>query len=418
MPDPLSLAQALQMIDEKQHPVLLQAYLEKQYAELDSLKANASNGVRVDLGGRLRWTESRIDDPSTRDSKDHRLGLVVSKSIYDGGYATAHQQAAQSSVLSASVGYAHTRKRHAITVMQQFFDIILADLEVARDTEAMSVAFVQRDRARDNHELGRISDIQLLELQSAYQQSRVKVYQGEGKARKMRLMLASSLNRPGQQPSQLTLPDLDVNTRDLPAYDELLDRVLSGNLRLAALDHAIEAAKLRVVAAQSDYKPKLTALLERAEQSRDTSAADKWRAGIEWSMPIYDGGLNDISVRRAHLDVNQLLYQRQQYELELREQVRELFEQFRVLGAEYDSNLVFGDYREFYMDRSRALYELEVKTDLGDAMIQISELRLRHARQQFEMALLLAQLNFLAGEPVMKWDALSIVKPAAEGNEP
>ena len=82
-------------------------------------------------------------------------------------------------------------------------------------------------------------------------------------------------------------------------------------------------------------------------------------------------------------------------------------EQFRVLNARYEASQAFADYRELYMDRSRALYELEVKTDLGDAMIQISASHLRSARQQFELSLLLAQINFLAGEPIMKWDALT-----------
>ena len=45
---------------------------------------------------------------------------------------------------------------------------------------------------------------------------------------------------------------------------------------------------------------------------------------------------------------------------------------------------VRGDYRELYLDRSRALYELEVKTDLGDAMTEMSAVELDQARAEFE----------------------------------
>gem|GEM_PF-4632036 len=86
------------------------------------------------------------------------------------------------------------------------------------------------------------------------------------------------------------------------------------------------------------------------------------------------------------------------------------------MGAERDANLAFTDYRELYMDRSRALYDLEVKTDLGDAMIQISEAHLRDASQRFKMTLLIAQLNLLAREPIMKWDALTAKKTDIEGS--
>jgi len=403
------------MIDED-HPALLNAKLEASYAETDRQSARASDSIRVDIDGRLRWTESHVDNSITKDPEDHHLSLIVSKPLYDGGYSTASKLAAEQSSLSAGIDYAYFRNRYSITVMQQFFDIILADLRAARDVEAMSVAFVRMDRAEDNHSLGKLSDIELLEFQSNFQQSRIRVYNSEGEARQTRLSLALTLNRPGQQPSQLTPPELDVNGRELPEYATLLEKILSGNPELKAINHQVEAARSRVVAARSNSKPKVTALLERAEQSRETSTADKWRVGVEMSMPLYDGGYSRAAVNRAQLDVNKLVYKRYQHELDLRSQVREIAEKFRVLGAERDANLAFTDYRELYMDRSRALYDLEVKTDLGDAMIQISEAHLRDARQRFEMALLIAQLNLLAGEPIMQWDALTTRTTESEGS--
>lgn len=415
LPDPLGLDQALQLIDES-HPELLQVKLQGQYAETDLLAVNARNNLRVDMGGRFRWTESNVDLPITEDSKDHQISLVVSKPIYDGGLTEASRQAAEFSGMSAEHDYSFARGRYAITVMQRFFDVILADLEAAKHNEAMATAFVRMDRGEDNSELGRLSDVDLLQLQSEFQESRVRLYNSEGKARESRQLLALALNRPDQIPSQITAPVLSVNERQLPEFDELLKTVMAGNPRLVALNHAIDAARSKVEAAKSGSKPKVTALLERAEQSRVTSTDDKWRIGVEWSMPLYDGGVTDAAVRRANLDLNKQIFERRQYELELRSQVRQLVEQFRILNATYDSNQAFTDYRELYMDRSRALYDLEVKTDLGDAMIEISESHLRNARQQFEMALVLAQLNLLAGEPVTNWTALTNEKPKPEGS--
>ena len=55
------------------------------------------------------------------------------------------------------------------------------------------------------------------------------------------------------------------------------------------------------------------------------------------------------------------------------------------------------DYRELYLDRSRALYEMEVRTDLGDAMVQMSAVRLDRARAVFDWMLTRAQLAALSG---------------------
>jgi outer membrane protein TolC len=413
LPDPLSLEQALSLIDET-HPDLLQAGLDKQYSEVELEDAAAQNNFRVDVDGRLRWTEPGSGNP-TRDDEDHRLSLIVSKPLYDGGLTSARQEAARLSGMSADMDYDYARKQYALAIMQHFFNIILADLRAARDTEALATAFVQMDRAEDRNELGQVSDIELLELRSDYQQARIQLYKNEGEARTTRQALALSLNRPGQQPSQITPPRLDVNGRTLLEFKDLVARILDRNPQVVALNHSIAAAKSRVEAARSGGKPKVTAVLERAEQSRTTASDDKWRIGMEMAVPLYDGGVTDAAVKRANLDLNKLMYQRQQYELQLRAEVRELTERFRVLKATRDASLAFTDYRELYMDRSRALYDLEVKTDLGDAMIQISEAHVRDAQQKFEMALLLAQLNLLAGEPVMNWDALTIKDASPKG---
>jgi hypothetical protein len=58
---------------------------------------------------------------------------------------------------------------------------------------------------------------------------------------------------------------------------------------------------------------------------------------------------------------------------------------------------VRGDYRELYLDRSRALYELEVKTDLGDAMTEMSAVRLDVAHTEFAWMMAQAELAALAG---------------------
>ena len=413
LPDPLSLDQALSLIDEA-HPELMQAGLDKQYSEVELLDATARNNFRVDVDGRLRWTEPSSDNP-IREDRDHRLSLIVSKPIYDGGLTSAREEAARLSGLSADIDYEYLKKQHSIKVMQNFFNIILADLRAARDIEALATLFVRVDRAEDRNELGQVSDIELLQLRSEYEDGRIRLYTSEGEARQTRQALALSLNRPGQQPSQLTPPSLNIHGRSLLEFEQILERILKKNPQLAALNHKIAAAKSRVEAARSSGKPKVTAMLERAEQKRITANDDKWRIGMEMSMPLYDGGITDAAVKKAHLDLNSLMYQRQQYELQLRTEVRKLAEEFRILKAARDASVAFTDYRELYMDRSRALYDLEVKTDLGDAMIQISEAHLRDAQQRFEMALLLAQLNLLAGELIMDWDALTIKDAVPEG---
>ena len=79
------------------------------------------------------------------------------------------------------------------------------------------------------------------------------------------------------------------------------------------------------------------------------------------------------------------------------QQVLDLRLRLDSLRVEIEGLKVRGDYRELYLDRSRALYELEVKTDLGDAMTEISALRLDTAFAEFEWMTTQAELAAMAG---------------------
>lgn len=403
IPDPLTLEQAIQLIDSE-HPELLQQKLAIERTQIERAEADNHQNLTVSLLGRVRWIKPRNND-TTED--DHTLRLVISKLLYDGGNTKIQQQAAVLAEQAADLQYQKNRDLYRIGVMKKFLDIILADLAAAGANESMASAFVRFDRAQDNHELGKLSDIDLLRIENIYQTERLKAVKAEGKARSMRQVLALALNRPGQQPSQLAEPELDVNGRVLPDFNTLLETVIQGSRQLTVLDKSLEAAQKKVEQVRSTYHPNITAQVERASYSRSLNSNDRWRAGIEFSIPIYDGGQRDVAIRKAQIHINELIYKRKQYELELRAQVRELYEQFNVLNAERQASDVFSDYRGLYMDRSRALYEMEVRTDLGDAMIQISASQLRDARQRFQMALLLAQINLLAGKDVMDWDAFA-----------
>ncbi|MGB5493168.1 MAG: TolC family protein, partial [Sedimenticolaceae bacterium] len=81
----------------------------------------------------------------------------------------------------------------------------------------------------------------------------------------------------------------------------------------------------------------------------------------------------------------------------LRQQVLELWLRLGNLRTRLNGLKVRGDYRELYLDRSRALYELEVKTDLGDAMTEISAVELDLAQAEFDWIMTQARLDALAG---------------------
>ena len=60
--------------------------------------------------------------------------------VYDFGYTSSLQDAADAGVTSKEHLYRHALNKHRIAIMAAYFDVLLADIGLARDQEAMTVA--------------------------------------------------------------------------------------------------------------------------------------------------------------------------------------------------------------------------------------------------------------------------------------
>ena len=115
-------------------------------------------------------------------------------------------------------------------------------------------------------------------------------------------------------------------------------------------------------------------------------------------VPLYQGGKTGAAVAKAAAGVKDVRANLALAELELREAVRSVWEELSTLTVQREEARALGDYRELYLDRSRALYEMEVKTDLGDSMVRITEARLKADETEYQLALAWARLDALRGQ--------------------
>jgi len=107
-------------------------------------------------------------------------------------------------------------------------------------------------------------------------------------------------------------------------------------------------------------------------------------------------------------------------DMEVRQQILELLLRLDVFKVAEERSKADILWRDYYLERSRTLYEQEVKSDLGDAMTQQSKARLQQQQIQFCRAMALAQLNALQGKPVwpLPTAAAKTEAPAAQKEQP
>ena len=423
-PEVLTLDYALQRAAPN-HPDIQVAGAVLEKARAGLLQAESQTGITSTLSGRLRWIEP-ADVAPDQDHDDHRLSLFVNKRLYDFGRSAALESASESLVLSQEQRYEDALNRHRIAIMAAYFDVVLADLTNARDEEAMAVAFISADRARDRNELGQMSDIDVLEAESQYQVIRLQRYRSSHLQRTTRSNLANVLDRPGNLPSELAMPDLDdILQRKIPdGIDEWLQEVEQNNPLLVSSRAQLEQAQQELAAARAFDNPVINAELEASSYTRDMGGYDKLRATLSVDVPLITGGRAKAERAKSLAKVNETRAMLEQARRQVQQSLLELWSELRALKVDHDRAKALVDYRNLYLDRSRGLYEMEVKTDLGDAMSKTSDARLQLARVEFNTALTWARIEALMGRSVYETagpaDAVSDVagsKVDASNNE-
>lgn len=402
LPSPLSLASALATASAT-HPERTLAMADAAHAEAALAQARSANAPRIDARLDARYINPPPGSPYP-DHNDSSAALVLRKPIYDFGRSRARTDAAAADVEAARQIETDAFARQRLEIMRRFFDVLLADQRLAEAEEAMAVAYVEFDRARDRNKLGQLSDIDLLAREDAYQTARSRRAVEESAQRTTRALLADAIGRPDALPDKLLMPALKGIARQPPDYASLLTTAQQRNPTLASLRARMQAAQAALAESRAEDNPRLDLELRATRYARDFGTRDPLSAGLVLRVPLYSGGRVDADKAAALADLARARAETVRYEYRLRQALLETRQDLLALAAQAQALDVQTDYRELYLDRSRALYELQIKTDLGDAMVQQSATRSRRMANRFRRALAWETLAVLTGDARLEPD--------------
>ncbi|MBI3775761.1 MAG: TolC family protein [Gammaproteobacteria bacterium] len=370
LPEPLTLEYALSLADANQ-------------PDLEQAIADQPSDLSID-----------------RTHDDSSASLFARKRLYDFGRTSAAVDAASAEVSSQQWRVTDARDVRRIDIMARFFDVLLSDLRYARDYEAMSIAFVAYDHAVDRRKLGQLSDLDVAELHSRYQDVRRRWYESTAEQRNSRARLARALNWTGRLPAELTSPDLKTTATSAPDLEALQAQAVQSNPSILAARERVAALAQRVNSVRAGYWPTLDAEVELSAYARDMSGRDKVRAGVVLDIPLYSGGKISAEVAQQRAELRRVQAQLLARQQDVKIAIQELHGELGVLRIQREEAKALHDFRDLYLDRSRLQYEQEMRTDLGDAMTRQSEARLRDAETEFAIALTRARLEALVGKPL------------------
>jgi len=397
LPQPLRIESALAHID-RAHPALLRAQAKRERSERELESVEALGDLSIEARLEARWIEPNELAPLP-GSNDSRAQLFARKLVSDFGRTRSTVAASRRESEAARADEELTQARHRLDVMQHFLDVTLADLAFTRDTEAMASAYVSLNRARDRNELGQVSDIDLFDLEARYQTARGARLRALQEQRRTRAELAEVLNRPQQPPAQVLGPALPLALPQLPALDELLSRITEQSPEIAIRRAQVEVERHRTQAARALNRPRLSAEVQFGAWEREFGGdRNPAAASLILEIPIYQGRQRNAAVGLATAERHLAEAELAQAMSETRGALRTLFFEIEALLIQRDEALARLDFRELYIDRARALYDMEERADLGDSMVQQSAAAHFEAETEYALALAFERLALLVGD--------------------
>jgi outer membrane protein TolC len=152
---------------------------------------------------------------------------------------------------------------------------------------------------------------------------------------------------------------------------------------------------------RAETGPTLDAEIQAADYSRPSTTRDNLSAGVILSWPLYQGNRADSRIAREIARFNKLQAGTEKLKMELTQALLETcLDIGQLQSAARSAAQANIDYRDLQLERSRGLYELELKSNLGTSMAETSDAKLRARRNEYQLALGFARLEALLGRPL------------------
>jgi outer membrane protein TolC len=389
----LTLDEALATVNAA-HPDRRVAESELALSRADRDQAASRQDFSLFLDGSLR--SGRRPDG---DWKPDNIGRVVArKPLLDFGRTGQAVAAADQDVAARQAELLNIESLRRIDIMARYFDVLLADQQYVVDNEFMTVAYLDWDKARERFEVGIGSRPDLLRLEASYQDWRERRSASLQRMRSARQKLAHAMYRPDWLPTTLAEPALQDNVRPVPEYDSLRSWVMQKNPRVLALQAQLVAADARLAAIRAERRPMLDAEVIGGGYSRESTTRDELSAGLVFNIPLYQGGRVDARVARELAQKERRAAELEKLKLDLADTLLATLQEIEWLrGSGRPAADKQVEYRDWALERARAEYELELKTNLGSSMAETQAAQLRRKQVEYRLALALARLEALSG---------------------
>ncbi len=394
LPNPLTLGDALTLA-KKQNLVEKQQQINVKLNEIELESHQDSYDPTFDLELQLARRDNK-----TSSTSNYSHGFVkINKVLFDQNMQIT-QDAAKSTLKNSKFTLQQLRDDKIIQVSQAFFNVVLADMRYQTTLERLALSAIRANRVQDDFDVQDASEVELLEKQTLTQIDVSKRIEHEGEQIAARAKLAQLLNVSYEnRPDDLIKPDLtDLFKKELDEFEAWQKKIQTNNPELGELKRLLADLKRQKNLELDNHGIVISSNIRLGDQSYDSPKNGHWRAGLNLAMPFGQSQSQKKKTAQLVAQIKQqelLIEQRAQ---DLNQQALSLWLKLKTLKQLNTALTTELDYRDLYLERARANYEMEIKSDIGNAMGNLTDTEWKLAKNEFDFVLTFTQLQQLAGE--------------------
>lgn len=403
-PEPMTMAFAVSRVDA--HPGLMASAADIQRVKAHQLQVDSHNDLNVSLNGRLQWI-GPSELTSNRSHDDHKISLNARKTLYDFGRHEALLTVSRENVRATQWQFEYQRGLKVLDIKRRYLDVLLSDLDFVAENEAISIAFIRTNRLEQRADFGEVSELDVLEAQAAYQLSLAKRNTAELRQRSSRAMFAELIGLPDNLSENFEEPNLAEIKADIPDVKLLMQFAMENQAGIKSLKLKLEALQTKLAGTKLKHYPTLTGFGEIADYSRTEGGSDEWRLGVALTLPLYQGGREAAASAEVKSESASVQAKLLELQADTRQNVLILWQDVSLLKLRLNQADMEIDSRDLYLDKARALYQLNVRSDLGDAMTRFSRAKYNRSKVAFDLLLTKEKLRQLTGHDLRVKTALT-----------
>jgi len=222
-------------------------------------------------------------------------------------------------------------------VVTSYFSVLLADDVIEQLLLQKESNTAQLDAAKRAYELGQGTRTDMDEALARLDMVAVKLLQAQQQARYSRTELTALV---GMQVETLEVLDQQQLIPESPkqSLEQLLEQAASASAQLRKAEADVEVAVKQVDEVRGERYPTLDLFLQKSYSESDSvntvgSQYDTGQIGVQFNLPLYEGGRTSSRVRESEAKLQQAQAQQQQVLHQLQLQVRKEYQSVKETAA-------------------------------------------------------------------------------------